>query len=71
MVWARSDRPARMLVEIATTDYELVSGVNEIDFLADAGDHEVDAGEAALFTIESTGGQDGMGLLLQFEEVPL
>lgn len=58
-------------VEIATTDYELVSGVNEIDFLADAGDHEVDAGEAALFTIESTGGQDGMGLLLQFEEVPL
>lgn len=58
-------------VEIASTDYELVPGVNEVDFLVDAGDHEVGAGEACLFTIESTSGQDGMGLLLQFEEVPL
>lgn len=56
---------------IAEMDFDLAAGVNEVDFLTGAGAHSISAGALIMFTLESAAGQDGMGMLLQFEEVPL
>lgn len=56
---------------IAELDFDLVEGVNLIDFLSDAGAHTVDPGSVVGFTLESATGLGSTIVLVKAEEIPL
>jgi hypothetical protein len=57
--------------DLASVEVELTEGVNQIDFLTEAGAHSVDAGSVVGFTIEAADGQELMTVLVKAQEVAL